>query len=147
MAGDMPVVPGRNGGTIVAPFTSEHQPQHRGAGAVQKLMRLVRDHWDDGVALLAILDAALVDPSPVVRLKAVEMIFERGWGRPSEAKDEPEGAAARQQSLNLTINVNAEDLPRLERFIAKHQSEHSVVVVHPARPDASASGVSESPMP
>ena len=48
------------------------------------LARLIRDNFDPEEAIKALVKIALEAEDPTVRLQAISLLMERGWGRPPQ---------------------------------------------------------------
>ena len=55
------------------------------AEVLTKIASLARQHTEKGIEILGGL--ATAHPDPIVKLKALEMLFDRGWGKPAQTQE------------------------------------------------------------
>lgn len=78
-------------------WTREHHPEPvppEKRNAVARLMARCRERWQDGEALITLLERLMADEDPRVQLMALKLAFERGWGLPPQAPPEVAGLVA-----------------------------------------------------
>jgi len=84
-------LPNNGHGTIpkgLIPWKPGQSGNPSGFNVMHSMMRRVREATNNGQDLIDVLKELLADNNPVVRLKACEMLWDRGWGKPKEPKDE-----------------------------------------------------------
>lgn len=108
------MIPGGRGGYIKPPWTSETAPRNHTAGAVFSLMARVRKATRDGEDIIPVLKDALKHKNYAIKLKACEILLERGWGKAMQ----PVLVDAGSGVLDLTKLTN-EELDALSKLIAK----------------------------
>lgn len=79
----IPAVIPAHGHGIIKPWPKGFSGNPSGENAVSVLMREVREATDNGAKLIAVLVEAAFDDKRVLsaRLRAIEILFERGWGK------------------------------------------------------------------